>query len=111
MILIKIYTIQLLLGVIMKKIIGKLGLTSALLISMSMSMQAAEKVYKWKLATTWGKTLSPLIDSPIKMAELVEKMSNGRLLIRVDASNKHKAPLGILDMVKAGQYDMGHSAS
>jgi len=72
---------------------------------------AKEKVYKWKLATTWGPTLSPFIDAPKNMAKMVKEMSNGRLLIRVDASNKHKAALGILDMVKGGQYDMGHSAS
>ena len=95
----------------MKKIIGKLGLTSALLIAISLNVQASEKVYKWKLATTWGKTLSPLIDSPIKMAKLVKEMSDGRFIIRVDSSNKHKAPLGILDMVKGGQYEMGHSGS
>ena len=95
----------------MKKIIGKIALTSVLLVGMSTSIQAAEKVYKWKLATTWGKSVVPLVDSPIKMAKLVEKMSNGRLLIRIDTSNKHKAPLGILDMVKGGQYDMGHSGS
>jgi len=95
----------------MKKTIVKFGITSVLLASISMNAQAAEKVYKWKLATTWGKTLSPLIDSPIKMAKLVDKMSNGRLQIRIDASNKHKAPLGILDMVKGGQYEMGHSGS
>ncbi len=71
----------------------------------------AKKVYKWKLATTWGPTLSPFIDAPKNMAKLVEEMSEGRLIIRVDASNKHKAALGILDMVKGGQYDMGHSAS
>ncbi len=45
------------------------------------------------------------------MAKLAEEMSDGRLVIRVDSSNKHKAPLGILDMVKGGQYDMGHSTS
>jgi TRAP-type mannitol/chloroaromatic compound transport system substrate-binding protein len=38
-------------------------------------------------------------------------MSNGRLKITIDSKNKHKAPFGIFDMVKAGQYDMGHSAS
>ena len=70
-----------------------------------------EKKYVLKLATTWGPTLSPLIDAPMNMAKMVEKMSNGRLIIKVDASNKHKSPLGILDMVKGGQYDMGHSAS
>lgn len=36
---------------------------------------------------------------------------SGRLTIRIDSANKHKAPLGVFDMVKAGQYDMGHSAS
>ena len=95
----------------MKKIIGKLGVTSVLLIAMSMSLNAKDKVYKLKMATTWGKTTTPLIDSATNMARLAEEMSSGRLKIRVDTSNKHKAPLGILDMVKGGQYDMGHSAS
>ncbi|MAD40902.1 MAG: ABC transporter substrate-binding protein [Arcobacter sp.] len=95
----------------MKKMIGKLGVTSVLLIAMSMNLNAKEKVYKLKMATTWGKTTTPLIDSANNMAKLAEVMSNGRLIIRVDTSNKHKAPLGILDMVKGGQYDMGHSAS
>ncbi|MCU7800133.1 MAG: TRAP transporter substrate-binding protein [gamma proteobacterium symbiont of Lucinoma myriamae] len=72
---------------------------------------AKEKVYKWKLATTWGPTLSPFIDAPKNLSKMVEEMSNGRLIIRVDASNKHKSAFGILDMVKGGQYDMGHSAS
>ena len=71
----------------------------------------AQKVYKLKLATTWGTSGTPLIDAPKNMAKLAEEMSNGRLKIRVDSSNKHKAPLGILDMVKGGQYDMGHSTS
>mgnify|MGYP000944267559 CR=1 FL=1 len=70
-----------------------------------------KKTYNWKLATTWGSTLTPFIDAPTNMATLVETMSDGKFTISVDASNKHKAALGILDMVKGGQYDMGHSAS
>ncbi|WP_121627740.1 TRAP transporter substrate-binding protein [Poseidonibacter antarcticus] len=95
----------------MKKSIVKLGVTSVLLIAMSMSLQAKDKVYKLKLATTWGKTTRPLIDTTMNMVKLAEEMSDGRLKIRVDTADKHKAPFGILDMVKAGQYDMGHSAS
>jgi TRAP-type mannitol/chloroaromatic compound transport system substrate-binding protein len=72
---------------------------------------AKEKVYKLKMATTWGPTLSPLIDAANNMAKYANEMSNGRLDIKVDAANKHKSPFGILDMVKAGQYDMGHSSS
>lgn len=89
----------------------KLLVVSALLAGLGTASLAAEKVYKWKLATTWGPTLSPFIDAPTNMAKMVEEMSNGRLQIRVDASNKHKSAFGILDMVKGGQYEMGHSAS
>ncbi|RXJ82134.1 TRAP transporter substrate-binding protein DctP [Arcobacter sp. F2176] len=78
---------------------------------LSTQLFANEKVYKLKMATTWGPTLSPLIDTSKNMAKIAEEMSNGRLKIRVDAANKHKAPFGVFDMVKAGQYDIGHSAS
>ena len=81
------------------------------LVLMSNTAFAQQRVYKLKLATTWGPTLSPLIDSAHNMAKMAKSMSNGRLIIRIDAANKHKSPLGILDMVKGGQYDMGHTAS
>ncbi len=70
-----------------------------------------DKVYKLKLAATWGPTLTPFIDATQNMAKMAEEMSNGRLKIQVDPSNKHKSALGILDLVKSGQYDMGHTAS
>ena len=78
---------------------------------MLLSLHANEKVYKLKMATTWGPTLSPLIDAAQNMAKLAHDLSNGQLEIRIDNANKHKSPLGILDMVKGGQYDMGHSTS
>jgi len=80
-------------------------------IFLSTQLLAKDKVYKLRMATTWGPTLSPLIDSAKNMAKHAYEMSNGRLNIKVDTANKHKSPFGILDMVKAGQYDMGHSAS
>jgi len=89
------------------KVLGTLGLVAALAIS----AQAAEKKVKWKIATTWGPTAIPFSSAVTNMADMVKKMSGGNFTIRVDASNKHKAPFGILDMVKLGQYEMGHSAS
>jgi len=94
----------------MLKTTTKLLVSAALIAGIATSANA-EKTFKWKLATTWGSTLTPFIDAPTNMAKLTEEMSNGRLQIRIDAANKHKAALGILDMVKGGQYDMGHSAS
>ncbi len=90
------------------KLLLKLMLLASVL---TCSSFAAGKVYKLKMATTWGPTLSPLFDTALDMAKLAEEMSNGELKIKVDAANKHKAPFGVLDMVKGGQYDLGHSAS
>lgn len=69
------------------------------------------KAVNWKIATTWGPTAVPFSTAVTNMADMVEKMSGGSFTIQVDASNKHKAPFGILDMVKLGKYEMGHSAS
>lgn len=77
----------------------------------SNSQKQNNKVYRLKLAETWPTNFPIFGDATKKMAKLVKKMSNGRLIIRIDSKNKHKAPLGIFDMVKAGQYDLGHSGS
>lgn len=71
----------------------------------------AEKHYRLTLAETWSSNTPILSETVRHMADMAEKMSGGRLQIRIDSSNKHKAPFGVFDMVKAGQYDMGHTAS
>ena len=70
----------------------------------------AKKV-KWKLAMTWPSTLTPLASPPHKIAQMVKDMSGGKFIIQVHGKEKHKAALGILDMVKNKQYEMGHSGS
>jgi len=71
----------------------------------------AEKKVRWKLAMTWPSTLTPLASPPLKIAKLIEEMSGGNFTIQVHGKEKHKAALGILDMVKNKQYQMGHSSS
>ncbi len=75
------------------------------------SAQAGQKVYRLKLAESWPTNFPIFGDATKSMAKMAEKMSKGRLKIRIDSKNKHKAALGIFDMVRSGQYDMGHSAS
>ncbi len=72
---------------------------------------SADKVYRLKLAETWPPNFPIFGDSTKNLAESVKTMSNGRLIITIDSKNKHKAPFGVFDMVRGGQYDMGHSAS
>ena len=67
--------------------------------------------YNLRLAHTWPTNFPIFGDAIHSMAEMANKMSEGRIQITIDSKNKHKAPLGIFDMVKAGQYDMGHSGS
>lgn len=80
-------------------------------VAMLASPAFAAKTVKWKLAMTWPSTLTPLASPAPKLAKMVEEMSGGTFTIRVEGKEKHKAALGILDMVKGGQYQMGHSAS
>lgn len=89
----------------------KLLTAAACVAVLAVPAQAADKVYRLKLAETWPSNFPIFGDAPRKMAEMADTMSNGRLKITIDSKNKHKAPLGIFDMVRSGQYDMGHSAS
>ncbi len=65
----------------------------------------------WKLATSWNAEFAPFTDAVANMAYMVETMSGGEFQIKIDAVNKHKSAFGIMDMVKLGQYEMGHTAS
>jgi TRAP-type mannitol/chloroaromatic compound transport system substrate-binding protein len=86
------------------------SLLAFVLLSVSMISFAAE-THTLRLAQTWGPN-SPILGETVQhMADMAETMSDGRLQIRIDPSNKHKAPFGIFDLVRNGQYDMGHTAS
>ncbi len=67
--------------------------------------------YTLTLAESWPTNFPIFGDVSRNFAQMVETMSNGRLTVRVDSKNKHQAPLGIFELVRSGQYDMGHSAS
>jgi len=74
-------------------------------------VEPAKQIYRWKLAMTWPDNFPIFSDAVKSVAEKVKVMSKGELLIDIDGANQHKAALGVLDMVNAGQYQMGHTAS
>lgn len=92
-------------------LIKKIAIVAICSIALVNPTFAAKKVYKLKLAETWPTNFPIFGDATKNMAKMAETMSGGRLKIRIDSKNKHKAALGIFDMVRTGQYDMGHSAS
>ena len=93
------------------KRVGKIMLTLAICTLVFSPAFAAEKKVRWNLAMTWNSTLTPFVDAPMKMAQMVSDMTGGNFVIKIEGAEKHKAALEILDMVKGGQFEMGHSAS
>jgi len=91
--------------------IKKIAVAAICTIALVNPALAAQKVFRLKLAETWPPNFPIFGDATKSMAKMAETMSNGRLIITIDSKNKHKAPFGIFDMVRSGQYDMGHSAS
>ena len=71
----------------------------------------ANETIKLKLAHGWPKGYPIFGESLDSYKELVESMSDGRIHLIVDSTNKHKSAFGIFDFVKSGQYDIGQSAS
>jgi len=94
-----------------KRVIALVLAGCVLMLSGALTSAEAAPKYRWKLAQTWGTGFPIFGDAVIKMADMVKVMSKGEMEIRIDSANKHKAAFGILDMVNAGQYEMGHSAS
>lgn len=74
------------------------------------SLAHAQKVYRWKLAESWTKDFPFLGDAVDDFIEITKKLSDGRLIVTTDPREVHKRPLGIFDMVKSGEYQMGHSS-
>lgn len=60
---------------------------------------------------SWPEGTPMLHNAAQRFADNVGKMSAGRMTITIDAPGKHKAPLGIFDMVRTGSYEMGHTSS
>ena len=70
-----------------------------------------EATYEWKMITSWPKNLPALGTSPEYFAEIVERMSNGRMKIRVYGANELVGGLEVFDAVSQGVAEIGHSGA
>ncbi len=71
----------------------------------------AQEVRTWRMATSWPTSLPVLHDSSVTFARTVERASGGRLRIEVVDPSRHGAAGSILDLVRSGQYELGHTTS
>lgn len=75
------------------------------------SAVAEQQVYKWKLVTSWPKNYPGLGTAPENFAKLVNRMSNGRLQIKVYGAGQFVPALEVFDAVSQGTAEMGHSSA
>lgn len=67
-----------------------------------------QKIYNWKLVTTWPKNYPGLGAAPEYFADLVARMSNGRIKIKVYGAGQMVPALEVFDAVSQGTAEMGH---
>ncbi len=69
------------------------------------------KKFEWKMVTTWPPGFPVLGESCTILAELVEKMSAGRLKIKVYGGGELVPALEAFEAVQSGAADMGSGAA
>lgn len=70
-----------------------------------------QQVYEWKMVTTWPKNYPGLGAAPENFARQLEKVSNGRIKIKVYGSGELVPALSVFDAVSSGSVEMGHGAA
>lgn len=70
-----------------------------------------EQSFQWKLVTTWPKNFPGLGLAPENFAKNVERMSNGRLKIKVYGAGQLVPAFEVFDAVSQGTAEMGHGAA
>ena len=70
-----------------------------------------QKQYKWKMVTSWPKNFPGLGRAPETFSEYVEKMSNGRLTVKVYGAGELVPGFEVFDAVSQGTVQMAHSGA
>src|SRR5271154_969759 len=65
---------------------------------------------KWRLTTSWPKSLDTLFGACLSFSKLVSDATDGKFQIQVFAGGEIVPPLQALDAVQNGTVEMGHSA-
>ncbi len=79
--------------------------------SQGQTFNSTVKPIEWKLVTSWPKRFPGLGTAPEIFAENVEKMSDGRLKVKVFGAGELVPALGVFDAVSSGSAEMGHSGA
>lgn len=71
----------------------------------------ADAPIRWRMATSWAKNLAGPGVSSARLAERINAMSGGRLVVEVFPVNTIVPAFGVFDAVSNGVIEMGHCAA
>jgi TRAP-type mannitol/chloroaromatic compound transport system substrate-binding protein len=104
-----------------RKFVGAAGLAGAAGLISACGNQSAEqtncdgstteKTFQWKMVTSWPRDFPGLGTGANRLADSIDKMSNGRLKIKVYGGNELVPAFEVFDAVQQGTAEMGHSAT
>ena len=75
------------------------------------AFKESEKKFTWRMVTTWPKNYPGVGLAAENISKLVNKMSAGRLQIKVYGSGELVPALEVFDAVSRGTVEIGHGAS
>ena len=90
---------------------GTLAAGAAALATTLARPAVAKTVIEWKMVTSWPKNLPGPGVSAERLARSIEKLSDGRMQIRLYASGELVPALEVFDAVAGGTAEMAHTAS
>lgn len=71
----------------------------------------AQTRFEWRMVTSWPKNLPGPGVSAERLARSIERLSDGRLTIKVYAAGELVPALEVFDAVSGGTAEMGHTAA
>ncbi len=70
-----------------------------------------DQTFEWKMVTTWPRDFPGLGQGANRLAQIIERMSNGRLRVKVYGGGELVPPLEVFSAVQQGTAEMGHGAA
>jgi TRAP-type mannitol/chloroaromatic compound transport system substrate-binding protein len=92
-----------------RKVIQGAGLAGILAAGVAPAVHAQAAV-RWRLSSSFPKTLDTIYGAAETFASSVRKMSGGKFEISVHASGEITPPFGVVDAIQSGSIEIAHTA-
>ena len=95
-----------------RDVIKTIGLGAAALSASSLaSATSHNKVYNWKMVTTWPANFPGLGTGATYLANLITELTNGQVMVKVYGAGELVPAMETFDAVSQGTAQLGHGAA